>query len=109
VEYAAAHDQIRLSRAIALEIQGNSMDDKSPNAVRNGDLVLVDSSLTDLVPGKAYLVELPGQGLMVKRLRKVGNDLWFMSDNPENGSWSAEDAVRVIGQVYGKASYGRVS
>lgn len=101
--------QIMLSGAIAFEVQGNSMDDGGPDAIRDGDLVLVDASLTDLVPGKVYLVELPGQGLMVKRLRKVGNDLWFMSDNPENGSWPAEDAVRVVGQVYGKVSYGRVS
>ena len=46
-----------------------------PDAIRYGDWVLVDTSLTDLAPAKVYLVELPGQGLMVKRLRKVGNDL----------------------------------
>jgi len=109
VEYSVpVRDEIMRPGAIAFEVQGNSMDDGGPDAIRDGDLVLVDTSLTDLVPGKVYLVELPGQGLMVKRLRKVGDDLWFMSDNPENGSWPAEDAVRVVGQVYGKVSYGRV-
>ena len=95
--------------AVAFEVHGDSMDDGTPDAIRDGDLVLVDASLTDLAPGKVYLVELPGQGLMVKRLRRVGDALWFMSDNPINGSFPAEDAVRVVGQVYGKVSFGRVS
>ncbi|WP_287418176.1 S24 family peptidase [Oceanithermus sp.] len=95
--------------AVAFEVHGDSMDDGSAEAIRNGDLVLVDTSLTDLVPGKVYLVELPGQGLMVKRLRRVGDALWFMSDNPINGSFPAEDAVRVVGQVYGRISFGRVN
>ena len=110
VEYTVPiREDIMRPAAVAFEVQGDSMDDGSAEAIRNGDLVLVDTSLTDLVPGKVYLVELPGQGLMVKRLRRVGDALWFMSDNPVNGSFPAEDAVRVVGQVYGKISYGRVS
>ncbi len=110
VEYAVPiRKDLMRPNALAFEVQGDSMDDGSAEAIRNGDLVLVDTSLTDLVPGKVYLVELPGQGLMVKRLRRVGDALWFMSDNPVNGSFPAEDAVRVVGQVYGKISYGRVS
>ena len=110
VEYTVPiREDIMRPAAVAFEVQGNSMDDGSADAIRNGDLVLVDTSLTDLVPGKVYLVELPGQGLMVKRLRRVGDALWFMSDNPINGSFPAEDAVRVVGQVYGRISFGRVS
>ncbi len=93
----------------SFEIHSDPMDCTTQDAIRDGDLVLVDTSLTDLTPGKVYLVELPGQGLMVKRLRRVGDALWFMSDNPVNGSFPAEDAVRVVGQVYGKVSFGRVS
>jgi len=110
VEYAVPiRKDLMRQNAIAFEVQGDSMNDGSADAIRDGDLVLVDTSLTDLVPGKVYLVELPGQGLMVKRLRRVGDALWFMSDNPVNGSFPAEDVVRVVGQVYGKISYGRVS
>ncbi len=110
VEYTVPiREDVMRPGAVAFEVHGDSMDDGSAEAIRNGDLVLVDTSLTDLVPGKVYLVELPGQGLMVKRLRRVGDALWFMSDNPINGSFPAEDAVRVVGQVYGKVSFGRVS
>ncbi len=110
VEYTVPiREDIMRPAAVAFEVQGDSMDDGSADAIRNGDLVLVDTSLTDLVPGKVYLVELPGQGLMVKRLRRVGDALWFMSDNPVNGSFPAEDVVRVVGQVYGRISFGRVS
>ena len=110
VEYTVPiREDIMRPAAVAFEVHGDSMDDGSAEAIRNGDLVLVDTSLTDLVPGKVYLVELPGQGLMVKRLRRVGDALWFMSDNPINGSFPAEDAVRVVGQVYGRISFGRVS
>ncbi len=110
VEYTVPiREDVMRPGAVAFEVHGDSMDDGSAEAIRNGDLVLVDTSLTDLVPGKVYLVELPGQGLMVKRLRRVGDALWFMSDNPINGSFPAEDAVRVVGQVYGRISFGRVN
>ncbi len=110
MEYAVPiREDIMRPGAVAFEVHGDSMDDGTLDAIHDGDLVVVDTSLTDLVPGKVYLVELPGQGLMVKRLRRVGDALWFMSDNPINGSFPAEDAVRVVGQVYGKVSFGRVT
>ena len=60
------------------------------------------------MPGKVYFVELPGRSFMVKCLQRVGDALWPMSGNPANGEFPADDVVRVIGQVYGKVSFGRV-
>ncbi len=46
---------------------------------------------------------------MAKHLQRVGDAFWSTSGHPISGSFPAEDAVRVVGQVYGKINYGRVS
>jgi len=70
---------------------------------KDGDYVLVDPNLTDLRDGHVYLVEILGDGLAVKRARKVKRGWVFISDNP-SGPILAPDEVRVVGQVYRKIS-----
>lgn len=91
----------------AFQVEGSSMDDGTEDGIRDGDWVLVDTSMTDLENGRVYLIEVIGDGMTVKRLRRVGRDWLFLSDNPEGESFREADA-RVLGQVYGKVSYGRV-
>jgi SOS-response transcriptional repressor LexA len=50
------------------------MDDGTERAIRDGDLVLVDTNLTELHPGKVYVVEILGDGLTVKEARQLGGE-----------------------------------
>ncbi|WP_041554109.1 S24 family peptidase [Oceanithermus profundus] len=110
MEYAVPiREDMMRPEAIAFEVQGDSMDDGTPNTIRDGNVVIVATLLTDLVRGEVFLVELPGQGLMAKRLRRVSDAPWFLSDKPTNDFFPAGDVVWVVGQTYGKLSYSRVS
>ena len=95
--------------AVAFEVHYSSINGGTPGAIRNGDFVFVGTSPADLASWKVYLTEHPDQGFMVKRLRRVDNAPWVMSGNPTNGFSPAKDAVRAVGQVYGKISYRRAS
>lgn len=74
------------------------------SGIHNGDWVLVDAGLTKPNNGKVFLLEIIGDGTTVKRLRQVGNEWVFMSDNPRGESWT-EDQVQIIGEVYGRVDY----
>lgn len=100
------HSLVRPSTR-AFCVEGNSMDDGSENSIRDGDWVLVDTSLTDRDNGRVYLVEIFGDGMTVKRLRRVESRWVFLSDNPGGESIRESDAL-IIGQVYARVSYGKV-
>jgi len=109
VEYAVStREGLMRFGALMLGICGDSTGDDTSDVIRNGGIVLADASTTNLAPGKVHLVEPPRQSLMVKRLER-SNALRFMSDNPGNGSFPAEDAAWEVGQVYGSVGNGRVS
>lgn len=107
-EYAVPvrRDLVRPSTR-AYEVQGDSMDTGAEEGIREGDWVLVDTALKEPVNGKVYLLEIIGDGMTVKRLRAVGGEWLFLSDNPAGESWR-EDQVDVLGQVYAKINYGEV-
>ncbi len=46
--------------------------------------------------------------MTVKRLRRVGSDWLFLSDNPDAGDTWREDQVRILGEVYGRVEYTEV-
>lgn len=91
----------------AFEVSGDSMDTGTDDGIRDGDWVLIDTSETRPVNGKVYLLEILGDGMTVKRLRKAGEDWLFLSDNPNGEVWRS-DQVDILGQVYGKIKYGEV-
>ncbi len=96
---------VRGDNTRAYEVTGNSMDDGKEDAIRDGDWVLVDMSLVTPANGKVFLLEIIGDGMTIKRLRQIGSDWLFMSDNPDvSESWRA-DQVRVVGQVYGGVDF----
>ena len=86
------------------EVQGDSMDDGTERAIRDGDLVLVDTNLTELRPGKVYVVEILGDGLTVKEARKLNGEWLFIPWNPAHAPLRAEE-VRVLGEVYAVSRY----
>ncbi len=109
MEYAIpVQKELVRPNTFAFEVHGDSMDDGSETAIKDGDWVLVDTSLTDPVPGKVFLVELEGDGYTVKRLRKIGDQYWLVSDNPEGESIPLDRVARIVGQVYRKVSYQEV-
>lgn len=91
----------------AFQVEGESMNDGTDDGIRDGDWVLVDTALTECLNGKVYLIEIIGDGMAVKRLRKLANNWIFLSDNPD-GETFEDSEVRVVGQVYGKVSFGEV-
>lgn len=97
-EYPIPREYYRPGAAV-YEVQGDSMDDGTERAIKEGDLVLVDTSLRDLRPGKLYVLEIIGDGYTLKEARKVGDDWLFISWNPAY-EVLRPDEVRVVGQVY---------
>lgn len=81
------------------QVEGDSMTTANPNSLQDGDWVLVDTAITNQVHGKAFLVEIIGDGYTVKRaLNTPGGWLW-MPDNPAHQALKP-DGVRIVGMVY---------
>jgi repressor LexA len=90
-----------------LEITGHSMTTGDPDSLRDGDWVFVDSNQTQLQDGKVYVIEIIGNGMTVKRARKLNGEWFLMSDNPEYSSLKVDEA-RIIGNVYDAVGRRRV-
>jgi len=85
--------------SVVFFVSGDSMDDGTEKAILDGDMVLVDTSLTDLRPGGLYVLEIIGDGYTVKEARKLNGEWAFFSWNPNYGILRP-DEVRVVGEVY---------
>ncbi len=80
-------------------VEGNSMDDGTERAIRDGDMVLVDTTLTHLQTGKLYVLEIIGDGYTIKQARKLNGEWVWLPFNPEHPALHPKE-VRVVGQVY---------
>lgn len=85
-------------RMVLMDVSGNSMEPE----LKDGDMVLVDRSRTEVAAGVIYAVGVD-EAIMVKRIEKQPNALVLHSDNPrympvclEGG---AAAGVRIIGRV----------
>lgn len=96
---------VRGENTRAYEVTGNSMDTGTEDGIRDGEWVLVDTSLTKGIPGRVFLLEIIGDGMTVKRLRVFDGEWIFASDNPAVGEAWRADQVNVVGQVYGKVNF----
>jgi repressor LexA len=99
-----APEFVRGNNTRAFQVQGNSME-KPDGGIRDGSWVLVDISVTQPVSGRVFLLEILGDGFTVKRLRRVGDEWVFLSDNPAAEEVWRADQVRIIGVVYGTVAY----
>lgn len=86
-----------------LEAAGDSMEP----TIRDGDVIMIDVAVEDLVSGRIYVVELAGE-LLVKRIqRRVNGNLLVLSDNsrypPEEVPAEAGKRLRIIGEVVWRA------
>lgn len=86
-----------------LEAFGDSMEP----TIRDGDVIMIDMVVDDLVSGRIYVVDLAGE-LLVKRIqRRVNGNLLVMSDNtrypPEEVSAEEGQHLRIVGEVVWRA------
>jgi repressor LexA len=102
-EYPIPRSLYRPGSAV-YEVQGDSMDDGTERAIPDGDLVLVDTNLTELHPGKVYVVEILGDGLTVKEARKLNGEWLLILWDPAHAPLRVEE-VRVLGEVYAVSRY----
>lgn len=82
-------------RLTCVRAVGDSMEP----AIRDGNLVAVDSGRSDPLDGKLFAVRT-GAGLVVKRLRRQPGGRWLLtSDNPAHASRPVAEDDRILGQV----------
>ena len=79
---------------LCIEAVGDSM---TPT-LSEGDLILLDRSQTELVNGQMFVIRT-GDGLVVKRLKRVGRTWRLVSDNPAYPPRSVSKDDRVLGRV----------
>lgn len=70
--------------------------------IMEGDVVMVDTHDLEPMPEKIYVIHIPGDGVTLKRVRWLGDDLWLFSDNEDQTTYPPfrADKARVIGRVY---------
>jgi phage repressor protein C with HTH and peptisase S24 domain len=82
-----------------IEAAGDSMEP----TIRDGDVLMLDTAVADLVSGRIYVVDLGGE-LLVKRIqRRLNGSLLVLSDNerypPEELQPSDAAPLRIVGEV----------
>lgn len=83
-------------------VQGHSMTIGGVGGIMEGDVVMVDTRDLEPMPEKIYVIHIPGDGVTLKRVRWLGDDLWLFSDNEDQTAYPPfrADKARVIGRVY---------
>ncbi|WP_230288856.1 S24 family peptidase [Deinococcus sp. 14RED07] len=84
---------------LCLEVDGESMNNGDADGMRHGDRLYVDPTDMQLQENKIYVVHLHGNGIVVKRARRLGTDWWLFSDNTDYKPTRPDEAT-VIGRVY---------
>lgn len=93
-----AESEYRTSMLV-LEVDGESMTNGDAEGLNHGDRLYVDPRDTDLQEGKVYVIHVHGNGIVVKRARKLGTDWWLFSDNTEFTP-TRPDEASIIGRVF---------
>ncbi|MBX8464324.1 LexA family transcriptional regulator [Deinococcus sp. RIT780] len=84
---------------LCLEVDGESMNNGDADGMRHGDRLYVDPTDMQLQENKIYVVHLHGNGIVVKRARRLATDWWLFSDNTDYKPTRPDEAT-VIGRVY---------
>ena len=85
---------------LILQVDGDSMSASGEvNTLQAGDWIYVDPRLLDLQDNKIFVVYVPGQGVLVKRVRQWPQGWMLTSDNNAYPPFSADEA-QIIGRVY---------
>lgn len=84
---------------VVYQVSGSSLDSGSPDAIKDGDYLFIDTNDQELRNGKLYVFEIIGDGHCVKRARLVNDEWLLMSDNPEYPTLKITE-VKIVGKVY---------
>lgn len=95
---------LRAKNCVLFDVMGESMQP----LIMDRDTILVDTSQTEILDGKIFLVTL-GDELLVKRIQRTPKDLLLVSQNPdftpipveagEEGTFRVHGQVRWFGRV----------
>lgn len=80
-------------------VLGDSMDDGGRDGIRDGDTVMCDHSATDLREGKIYIVKVPGNGILLKRVRTYADGETYLESDNRNYRPLRPDEAQIIGRV----------
>lgn len=84
---------------VILQVAGESMTTLAPDSLRDGDWLMVDTTVKSLKENELFVLEIIGDGYTVKRARKLNGDWLLMSDNPEYPILKQSE-VSIIGIVF---------
>lgn len=85
---------------LILQVDGESMHRSGQvNSIESGDWIYVDTNLTNFQDGKIFVVDIEGQGVVVKRVRLWPQGWVLVSDNQVFPPFMPSQA-RVIGRVF---------
>ena len=73
-------------------------DDSMEPTIRDGDFVVVDRDQRNAVDDQLFVVRI-GDGVLVKRLRRIGDHWNLVSDNPAHQSRPMTENDRILGRV----------
>lgn len=91
------------SRARAMVVVGNSMDDGTDSAIRHGDIVLVDPQiLGSIYHNTTNTVIATSNGYIVKERGRVKGKHMLLSRNPDYPPIRFEPDWRMVGVVYAR-------
>ena len=92
-------DEQYRAHMLVLEVDGESMNSGHADSLQHGDRLYVDTRDIRLQDSKVYVVHIHGNGIVVKRARKLGEDWWLFSDNSDFAP-TRPDEASIIGRVY---------
>lgn len=88
---------------IALSVKGESMEP----SLYEGDTVIVNTALTEMIDGKVYAVNYEGEAV-IKRLVRDRGEWWLASDNPDQRLYHRKSCRNgeciIVGRVVRKES-----
>ncbi|WP_168734699.1 LexA family transcriptional regulator [Deinococcus sp. KSM4-11] len=96
-EYPTA-DEYR-PHMLVLQVDGESMNNGDAKGMQHGDRLYIDPRELELHEGRIYVVHVHGNGIVVKRARKLGSDWWLFSDNKDFAPTKPDQAT-IIGRVF---------
>lgn len=92
---------IRPENASIIQATGDSMDG-GDNPIKNGDLLLIDSSVKDIINEKVFVIQLNNSELVVKKVvREWDGTVKLISNNPiyEDRIIKESENAQIIGRV----------
>lgn len=81
---------------LVVKVMGDSM---TPT-ITPGDYVYVDIRLTDKQHGKVFLVNIVGNGFVLKRAKQINDELWVLDSDNSNYPPLMPDEAQIVGQAY---------